>query len=112
MAPTRRKFTLEFRIEAAHRVIDSGRSVTEVAREILMAENSLFRWVRDRTPTHGSEPAVSLVPAGLGLAAAELTSSAAWCVTREPTGPVRVPFPGSARSAWLTTSTRSFIFMA
>src|SRR5664280_855610 len=54
MAPTRRKFTLEFRIEAAHRVIDSGRSVTEVAREILMAENSLFRWVRDRTPTHGS----------------------------------------------------------
>ncbi|MBU6494862.1 MAG: transposase [Acidobacteria bacterium] len=31
---TRRKFTLEFRIEAAHRVIDSGRSVTEVARVI------------------------------------------------------------------------------
>ena len=47
MAPTRRKFTLEFRIEAAHRVIDSGRSVTEVAREISVAENSLFRWVRD-----------------------------------------------------------------
>ena len=44
---TRRKFTLEFRIEAAHRVIDSGRSVTEVAREISVAENSLFRWVRD-----------------------------------------------------------------
>jgi transposase len=38
MAPTRRKFTLEFRIEAAHRVIDSGRSVTEVAREISVAE--------------------------------------------------------------------------
>ena len=47
MAPTRRKFTLEFRIEAAHRVIDSSRSVTEVAREISVAENSLFRWVRD-----------------------------------------------------------------
>ena len=44
---TRRKFTLEFRIEAAHRVIDSGRSVTDVAREISVTENSLFRWVRD-----------------------------------------------------------------
>ena len=44
---TRRKFTLEFRIEAAHRVIDSGRSVTEVAREIAVSETVLFRWVRD-----------------------------------------------------------------
>ena len=33
MGITRRKFTLEFRIEAAHRVIDTGRSVREVARE-------------------------------------------------------------------------------
>ncbi len=40
-------FTLEFRIEAAHRVIDSGRSVHDVAREISVHENSLFRWVRD-----------------------------------------------------------------
>ena len=47
MAPTRRKFTLEFRIEAAHRVIDSGRSVVEVAKEIAVPDNSLFRWVRD-----------------------------------------------------------------
>ena len=47
MAPTRRKFTLEFKIEAAHRVIDSGRSVHDVAREISVHENSLFRWVRD-----------------------------------------------------------------
>jgi transposase len=47
MAPTRRKFTLEFRIEAAHRVIDSGRGVREVANEISVQENLLFRWVRD-----------------------------------------------------------------
>lgn len=59
-----------------------------------------------------SESAVSLVLAGLGLAAAELTSSAALCVTHESVGPVRVPFPGSVRAAWLTASTRSFIFMA
>ena len=47
MAPTRRKFTLEFKTEAAHRVIDSGRSVVEVAKEIAVPDNSLFRWVRD-----------------------------------------------------------------
>ena len=44
---TRRKFTLEFKTEAAHRVIDSGRSVVEVAKEIAVPDNSLFRWVRD-----------------------------------------------------------------
>ena len=47
MAPTRRKFTLEFKTEAAHRVIDSGRSVVDVAKEIAVPDNALFRWVRD-----------------------------------------------------------------
>jgi hypothetical protein len=32
--------------EAAHRVIDSGRSVPEVARELSIGEYSLSRWVR------------------------------------------------------------------
>ena len=31
MGVTRRKFTLEFKTEAAHRVIDTGRSIAEVA---------------------------------------------------------------------------------
>ncbi len=31
MGATRRRFTLEFRIDAAHKVIDSGRGVAEVA---------------------------------------------------------------------------------
>jgi transposase len=44
---TRRRFTLEFRIEAAHRVIDTGRSVREVASELSVVENSLHKWVRD-----------------------------------------------------------------
>jgi transposase len=47
MAIVRRKFTLEFKAEAAHRVIDSGRSVREVATEIGVQEGLLFRWVRD-----------------------------------------------------------------
>jgi transposase len=44
---TRRRFTLEFRTEAAHRVIDTGRSVREVASELAVVENSLHKWVRD-----------------------------------------------------------------
>ena len=44
---SRRKFTAEFKVEAAHRVIDSGRLVSEVAREINVGEQSLGGWVRD-----------------------------------------------------------------
>jgi len=47
MAATRRKFTLEFRTEAAHRVIDTGRTVRAVAAELSVLENSLSLWVRD-----------------------------------------------------------------
>ena len=47
MGITRRKFTLEFKTEAAHRVIDTGRSVTEVAAELSVVASSLARWVRD-----------------------------------------------------------------
>jgi transposase len=44
---TRRRFTLEFRTDAAHRVIDTGRSVKEVAAELAINESSLAKWVRD-----------------------------------------------------------------
>lgn len=47
MAITRRKFTLEFRTEAAHRVIDTGRSIRAVASELSVEENTLSKWVRD-----------------------------------------------------------------
>jgi len=47
MAITRRKFTLEFRTEAAHRVIDTGRSVRAVASELSIEESTLSKWVRD-----------------------------------------------------------------
>lgn len=40
MAITRRKFILEFRTEAAHRVIDTGRSVRAVASELSIEESS------------------------------------------------------------------------
>jgi transposase len=44
---TRRRFTLEFRTEAAHRVIDTARSVRDVAGELSVVESSLSKWVRD-----------------------------------------------------------------
>jgi transposase len=47
MGATRRKFTLEFKTEAAHRVIDSDRTVREVASELSVHENTLSLWVRD-----------------------------------------------------------------
>ena len=47
MGTTRRKFTLEFKTDAAHRVIDTGRTVVEVAGEFSVDKGSLARWVRD-----------------------------------------------------------------
>jgi len=47
MGATKRKFKLEFRTEAAHRVIDTGRTVRDAAHELSVLENSLSKWVRD-----------------------------------------------------------------
>lgn len=47
MARTRRLFSPEYRVEAAHRVIDSHRTIVEVARELGVGEQLLGRWVRD-----------------------------------------------------------------
>jgi transposase len=47
MSPTRRKFSTEYKVEAAHRVIDSDRSVQEVAEELSIHAPSLYSWVRD-----------------------------------------------------------------
>ncbi|MCX0275276.1 transposase [Nocardia zapadnayensis] len=47
MSRKRRSFTTEYKVEAAHRVIDSGRTVAEVSRELGMHESLLGRWVAD-----------------------------------------------------------------
>lgn len=46
MSVSRRKFTTEYKVQAAHRVIDSGRSITEVAHELALVEHTLGNWVR------------------------------------------------------------------
>ncbi|MBB5156069.1 transposase [Saccharopolyspora phatthalungensis] len=43
----RRSFTAEFKVEAAHRVIDSGRTIAEVARELGLNDGLLNNWVKD-----------------------------------------------------------------
>ena len=47
MSTGRRKFTAEYRAEAAPRVNDSGRSIVEVARDLAVKEVSPGKWVRD-----------------------------------------------------------------
>jgi len=47
MSGSRRRFSTEFKTEAARRVIDSGRPVAEVARELGVHEVSLGSWVRE-----------------------------------------------------------------
>jgi transposase len=48
MSKNRRKFTLDYKVEAAHRVIDTGRTSTEVAQELSINEASLRAWVRGK----------------------------------------------------------------
>ena len=44
---SRRRFTPEYRREAARLVLDTGRSITEVAREIGLVAQTLNRWVAE-----------------------------------------------------------------
>ena len=51
MSRTRRSFTTEYKVEAAHRVIDSGRTIAEVGRELGVNEGLLGRLVADEQST-------------------------------------------------------------
>lgn len=48
MPPRRRRsYTAEYKVEASHRVIDSGRTIAEVARELGIDAGMLSTWVKD-----------------------------------------------------------------
>lgn len=47
MPGRRRAFSPEYRVEAAHLVIDGNRRVVDVAGELDLHENLLHKWVRD-----------------------------------------------------------------
>jgi len=56
-----RKFSPEFREEAARLVIDSSRSIADVAREIRVSETTLGNWLRAYREEHaGDEPPLEL----------------------------------------------------
>lgn len=44
---SRRRFTPEYRVEAARLVIETGRAIAAVAKELGIGEQLLGRWVRD-----------------------------------------------------------------
>jgi transposase-like protein len=46
MSGRRRWSSAEFKVEAAHQVIDTVRSITEVASELTLDKNALGVWVR------------------------------------------------------------------
>lgn len=50
---TRRKFTDEFKRDAAALVLDTGRSIAQVARELDVYESSLGRWVAQERADRG-----------------------------------------------------------
>ena len=48
MPPRRRRsYTAEYKVEAAHRVIDSSRTIADVARELGIDSGMLSTWVKD-----------------------------------------------------------------
>jgi transposase len=56
-----RKFSPEFREEAARMVVETSRPIAEVARELGINETSLGNWVRDYRKKHAEdEPPLEL----------------------------------------------------
>src|SRR3712207_5211881 len=61
MPERRRKYTAEFKTEAAKMVVETQRPIAEVAREIHVNEGTLGNWVaRYRADHAGEEPPLSL----------------------------------------------------
>jgi transposase len=61
MPERRRKYSPEFKEEAARMVAESSRSIAEVAREIGVNETTLGNWVREYREAHADdEPPLTL----------------------------------------------------
>ena len=61
MAEKRRKFTASFKEEAVKMVIESSRSIADVAREIHVNEGTLGNWVNRYREEHaGEEPPLGI----------------------------------------------------
>jgi len=61
MGAKRKSYTPQYRRDAAHLVIDTGRTIAAVASEIGVGEALLGRWVaKERARMDGSPPAVDI----------------------------------------------------
>ena len=61
MARKKASFTPEFREEAARLVVDHGRRIAEVARELGVGETTLGNWVKLYRESHaGEDPPLTL----------------------------------------------------
>jgi transposase len=61
MPERRRKYSPEFKDEAARMVVESSRSIAEVAREIQVNETTLGNWVAKYRAEHAAdEPPLSM----------------------------------------------------
>ena len=61
MPERRRKYTPEFKEEAAKMVVETSRPIAEIAREIHVNEGTLGNWVAKYRADHvGEEPPVSI----------------------------------------------------
>jgi len=56
MGSTRRSFTAEYKKNAVEFVLDAGRTVAQVARDIGVHETTLGHWVRKEQESRGAEP--------------------------------------------------------
>jgi transposase-like protein len=55
MPERRRKYTAEFKLEAAKMVVESGRQIAEIAREIHVNPGTLGNWVKQYRAEHAGE---------------------------------------------------------
>ncbi|MFD1044338.1 transposase, partial [Kibdelosporangium lantanae] len=62
----RRSYTAEYKVEAAHRVIDSGRTISEIARELGIDAGMLSVWVKDERRRTAAAEAHGEVPLDAG----------------------------------------------
>ncbi|GLY19712.1 transposase [Kineosporia sp. NBRC 101677] len=59
MGSTRRSYTAEYKAQSTSYVIDEGRSIAEVARNIGVHEITLGKWVRMERQERESQPAAA-----------------------------------------------------
>ncbi|MFI9825770.1 transposase [Streptomyces sp. NPDC052013] len=85
-----KRYSDDFKRDAVALVASSGRTVTEVARELGISSESLRGWVKKTNGTGRQTGGGTLVAAGSGLNAAERESSD--CASSPPTRPRRSRF--------------------